>query len=461
MSMEQAESIGAVRPVGAGSRAAWLVPELLADPSWIFSLGEVAAGDMVRAIRRAHRPGQPLIDYRRDDFEFDAALPVLRAAFAETRDGRGIALVRGLPRAALSEPEFELLTWAIGLHAGVPRPQGKATHYLSAVRDIGTVYRSGTGRGYSSNAELDFHTDGADVVALTCFNTAKAGGMSMVSSSVTAHNIMVAERPDLAALLHGTFHFSRQAEQAPDEAPFYPHPIFAELDGRLHSRWNRNRITSAQKLPGVPPLSAAQRAAIDLLDEILRRPQVMYAMHLAPGDMQLLNSHVTLHSRTGFEDHADAADKRLLFRLWLTPPDARALPAAWRPGYRSVAARTVQGRHPRSGLRLGPAGLRAAAGHDTGHGAGGRLGLMAPSRAGAAAGGTWTWPDRGMADRVSVEVLSLGVPRFPRHVRKVRPKGGNTKLGVPGRFLLSPISPQVTCGPACGRGRWRSSRRTR
>ncbi|WP_165982121.1 TauD/TfdA family dioxygenase [Dankookia rubra] len=341
--MDGAEIATVVRPVAAGTRAAWSAPELAADPSWVFALSEGAAGEMARAVRRAHRPGQPLTDYRREDFDFSAALPVLDAAFAETRNGRGIALVQGLPREALSEPEFELLTWAIGLHAGVPRPQGKATHYLSAVRDVGTVYRSGTGRGYSSNAELDFHTDGADVVALTCFNTAKAGGMSMVSSSVTAHNIMASERPDLAALLHGTFHFSRQAEQAPDEAPFYPHPIYAALEGRLHSRWNRNRIISAQKLPGVPPLSAAQHATIDLLDEILRRPSVMYAMHLAPGDMQLLNSHVTLHSRTEFEDHDDPAAKRLLFRLWLTPPDARALPEAWLPGYRSVAARTVRG----------------------------------------------------------------------------------------------------------------------
>jgi hypothetical protein len=296
----------------------------------------------VRAVRRGNRPGQALIDYAQQDLDLGRALPVLRAAFAETRDGRGIALLRGLPRAALSEPEFELLTWAIGLQCGVPRPQGKATHYLSAVRDAGTVYRSGTGRGYSSNAELDFHTDGADVVALSCFNTAKSGGMSMISSSITAHNIMVAERPDLAALLHGTWHFSRQAEQAPDEEAYYPHPIFAELGGRLHSRWNRNRITSAQKL-GAPVLSPDQHAAIDLLDEILRRPSVMYAMHLAPGDMQLLNSHTTLHSRTEFEDDDDPARKRLLFRLWLTPPDARALPESWRPGYRSVAARAVRG----------------------------------------------------------------------------------------------------------------------
>jgi len=332
-----------IRPIAAGTRAAWLVAELRDDPSWVFTLPPAAAEAMVAAIRRAHRPGQPLIAYRQEDFDLGAALPVLRAAFAETLDGRGMALVRGLPRAALSETEFELLTWAIGQHCGVARPQGKATHYLSAVRDAGTVYRSGTGRGYSSNAELDFHTDGADVVALTCYNTARAGGMSMVSSSIAAHNIMVAERPDLAVLLHGTFHFSRQAEQAPDEGPFYPHPIFAVAGGRLHSRWNRNRITSAQRLEGVPPLSPDQHAAIDLLDQILRRPEVMYAMHLEPGDMQLLNSHTTLHSRTEFEDHEDPARKRLLFRLWLTPAAARALPAAWQPGYRAVAAKTVRG----------------------------------------------------------------------------------------------------------------------
>jgi len=332
-----------IRPIAAGSRAAWLAADLQQDASWTFTLPEPAGLEMVAAIRRAHRPGQPLIAYGREDFDFGRALPALRAAFAETLDGRGSALLRGLPRAALTEPEFELLTWAIGLHCGVARPQGKATHYLSAVRDVGTVYRSGTGRGYSSNAELDFHTDGADVVALTCYNTAKSGGMSMVSSSVAAHNILVAERPDLAALLHGTFHFSRQAEQAEDEGAFYPHPIFAEQDGRLHSRWNRNRITSAQRLPGVPALTPDQHAAIDLLDEILRRPAVLYAMHLAPGDMQLLNSHTTLHSRTEFDDHEDPARKRLLFRLWLTPSAARALPEAWRPGYRAVAAKTVRG----------------------------------------------------------------------------------------------------------------------
>ncbi|MFC7474063.1 hypothetical protein ACFQS7_06845 [Dankookia sp. GCM10030260] len=142
--------------------------------------------------------------------------------------------------------------------------------------------------------------------------------MSMVRSSLAAHTIMVAKRPALATLLHGNVHCSRQAEQAPDEAAFYPHPILAALGGRLHSRWHRKRIASAQKPPGVPPLSAAQNEAIDLLDAIPGPPSVMHAMHLALGAMQLLNVHVPLHLQTEFEGFDDLAAKRLLFRPWQT-----------------------------------------------------------------------------------------------------------------------------------------------
>jgi hypothetical protein len=245
--------------------------------------------------------------------------------------------------ADMAEADFELLTWAIGLHAGVARPQGKASHYLSAVRNAGTDYRSATGRGYSSNAELDFHTDGADIVALTCYNQGLSGGMSMVSSSVSAHEVMARERPDLAEILHQPFHFSRQAEQAPDEEAFYPNPIYAWEEDRLHSKWNRNRVNSAQKIEGVPMLSLAQREAMDLLDEILRRPALMYEMYLQPGDMQLLNNHTTLHSRTEFVDHDDPALKRLLYRLWLAPPDGRRLPQSWKPFFRSIDPASVRG----------------------------------------------------------------------------------------------------------------------
>lgn len=327
----------------ANARAAWRADDLRRDGSWIVTLDDNARRDLAAAVRKAYIPDRPLLDYQRADFDLGAAWPTIRGAFREVRDGTGFALLRGLPREGLSAAEFELLTWAIGLHTGVARPQGKASQYLSAVRDAGTTYRNERGRGYSSNAELDFHTDSADVVLLTCYNAAKSGGQSLVSSSVTAHEILAAERPDLAALLHQPFYFSRQQEQAPDEGPCYPNPVFDERDGLLFSKWNRNRLNSAQAIEGVPQLAQPQRQALDRLDEILRRPDVMYDMYLQPGDMQILNNHVTLHSRTEFVDHDDPALKRCLFRLWIAPPDSVPLPESWRPCFRSIAAGSVRG----------------------------------------------------------------------------------------------------------------------
>lgn len=332
-----------MRPINADTPAAWTVDDLNADRTWIYEIDEAARAALVQAVQRAHDPAKTLLDYRRADFDLAPAWPTIARALQEAKTGRGFAVLRGLPRAGMTPAEFELLTWAIGLHAGVARPQGKATHYLSAVRDAGTVYRSGGGRGYSSSAELDFHTDGADIVLLSCYNTAKSGGMSMVTSSVTAHNVMAAECPDLLQVLHEDLQFSRQQEQAPDEDASYPNPVFDVADGLLFSKWNRNRVTMAQRLPGVAPLTAAQIAATERLDAVLQRPALMFAMYLRPGDVQILNNHVTLHSRTAFEDHDDPALRRTLFRLWLAPPDSPRLPESWKPFYRSVTPGTVRG----------------------------------------------------------------------------------------------------------------------
>ena len=130
-------------------------------------------------------------------------------------------------------------------------------------------------------------------------------------------------------------------EQAPDEAPSYPHPVFDAVDGRLCSKWNRNRVTSAQKIEGVPQLSKKQWNALEAFDALVRRPDLAHNMWLQPGDLQIINSHVTLHSRTDFRDYDDPAQKRLLFRLWLAPQDGGVLPESWRVLYKSVAPRTV------------------------------------------------------------------------------------------------------------------------
>jgi hypothetical protein len=327
----------------ATAKAAWHASDLEHDRSWVLTLNDGMRDHLDRMIRTAFSADRPLFDYRREEFDLGPAHELLFAAKGEAMHGRGLALVRGLPRDNMSEKEFELLNWAIGLHYGVARPQGKASQYLSAVRNSGTNYRSAGGRGYSSNARLDFHADGCDLVTLGCYNKARSGGRSMISSAVTTRKILMQERPDLAKVAHQDFYFSRQNEEAPDEPPFYGQPLFDLADNRVFCKWNRNRVQSAQKIDGVPTLNDAQRATMDTLDEILQRPDVMFTMSMEPGDLQLMNNHVLLHSRTDFEDYDEPAQKRLLCRVWLAPPDGPLLPDSWAHFFRSTNPGTVRG----------------------------------------------------------------------------------------------------------------------
>ena len=324
-------------------RAAWTVDQMHNDQEWIFLISDDQARQLANTVKRVYEPDRPLFDYKPEEFDFGPALEIITAAAKEAYFGRGVALVKGLPRAELSVDEYRILTWGIGLRMGVPRPQGRLTQYISEVREAGGSYRHAGGRGYNTNSSLDFHTDGCDLVALVCFNAAKSGGMSMVSSSLTAWQILLAERADLAEIACSDFFFSRNQEQAPDEDAFYAQPLFDFADGRLFAKWNRNRINTAQDIEGVPLLCRLQIECTDLLDEILRRPNVMFSTWLEPGDLQFMNNHVMLHSRTEFEDYENESRKRLLYRLWLAPKYSVTLPDSWGEFFGITRPGTVRG----------------------------------------------------------------------------------------------------------------------
>ena len=323
--------------------SAWEIEDLKSTDDWCFEIDE-SDGILLRdSIKSLFEQDRDLFSYSPNEFNFGSSWEHIEKAVAEAHHGKGISIVRGLPREDLSQDEFRLLSWAIGLKAGVARPQGLASQYISAVQDAGTDYRAANGRGYSSNAELDFHVDVADLTILTCYNKAKSGGQSMISSGVTAHNYLIKERPDLAEIAYQHFYFSRQQEQAPDEKPVYSLPLFEVESGNLFCNWNRNRVQSAQNIEGVPELSKLQKETMDFLDEILTRPELMYTMYLEPGDMQIINNYRMFHSRTGYLDYENDLKKRCLYRLWLSPPDSIKLPESWKDFYRSVEPSMVRG----------------------------------------------------------------------------------------------------------------------
>ena len=73
--------------------------------------------------------------------------------------------------------------------------------------------------------------------------------------------------------------------------------------GKFTTQYSRTFVEAAQKLPGVPPLTAAQEEALDLHAEVCE--ELAFTMELQPGDLQLLNNHVVYHGRTAYEDAPD------------------------------------------------------------------------------------------------------------------------------------------------------------
>ncbi len=143
---------------------------------------------------------------------------------------------------------------------------------------------------------------------------------------------MLERRPDLLELLFQDYWRSRFGEEgtkkdgeATTRETAYPLPIFGLRDGKFTSHYSLTFIEAAQMAPGVPKLTDAQREAIDVLMQTAE--ELCFEMTLEPGDLQLINSHVTYHGRTPFEDDASSGNDRMLLRLWLTMRNNRPLAA--------------------------------------------------------------------------------------------------------------------------------------
>lgn len=323
----------------------WISEDLVNDSSWIFAPSNQDYAVLVKSAKQLTAQGKGLFDVSLEDFEYGASLlKKMQAAKKELREHSGLALIKNAPLEELNPEETEMFYWGIGLLFGVPMPQGKNSQFISNVRNDGGTYRSTKGRGYNTNSQLDFHADGSDIVGLFCLRQAPIGGDSMVSSSVRALQLMQQRVPMLYAALQDLFIFSRQGEEAEDESPYYKASISGVIDGQHFCRYIRNHIKSAQlSFEDIPRLTDIQIEAMDYLDDILKTPELMYEMRLERGDIQLLNNHFVLHSRTEFQDNEDPSLKRHMMRLWLSMYDGHYLPELWKDAYKNIEPNTLRG----------------------------------------------------------------------------------------------------------------------
>jgi hypothetical protein len=295
--------------------SAWTSADMAADMSWIYTFDKRGIAAIDAALIGVRDIPYHLItqaDFPLADLQAD--ITNLAAAVAW---GRGFVLMRGFPSAKYTHDEAAKAYWGLGTHFGIAVTQTGKGVVLGDIRDEGVVF-GGRKRGYNSANRLPYHCDDADIVGLLCLNKAKQGGLSNIASTAAIYNEILRTRPDLLDVYYDGFYYDLRGEQRPGagEISTHPIPVYSYHDGYLSSRYVRGRIGPAASLRGVG-LTDREIEALDLFDKLADCDEFRLDMQFEPGDIQLLNNHVTVHSRSDFEDHDDPSRKRHLLRLWL------------------------------------------------------------------------------------------------------------------------------------------------
>ncbi len=310
--------------------AAWTPETLGSIDDFSYAISDRDADELVAGVAAFRRHGAAIETVSRENFPLQRFADVLADVRRELIDGRGLVMLRNFPLQRLDRAQQAIAYLGLGAYLGKAMSQNAQGHILGHVKDLGGNYADADTRGYMTRAEMRFHSDACDYVGLLCLHGAKSGGASRVASSVTVYNRMLAQRPDLAKELCEDFYRSRSGELNPGEVPWIKHPIFCFTQGYFSAIGLGAAIDKAQKLPGVPPFTQAQQAAIALYRATVEACAV--DMDFQPGDIQLLNNFVTLHTRREFEDWPEAQRKRHLLRLWLSDPSSRPLLKVVREG---------------------------------------------------------------------------------------------------------------------------------
>jgi hypothetical protein len=308
----------------------WYGPEMENRTDWVHTLSADDVAEIERAVRPLAEREADIARITKADFPLPKLAPKLARICDEVINGRGFALMRGLPVGRWSIRESATAYFGVGAHFGSARSQNAKGHVLGHVRDLGlNATKDPTARVYQTNERQTYHTDSCDIVGLLCLKTARSGGASALVSSMTVYNEMRKRRPDLLTLLFEPLHTDRRGEVPAGQKPWHDIPVYNWYEGRLSALYARRYIESARRFPEVPPLTPAQKEALDLFDALAEDPKINMQMTFQPGDMQWVHNHTMLHDRTAFEDWPEPERKRHLLRLWLAVPSARPLPKVY------------------------------------------------------------------------------------------------------------------------------------
>lgn len=303
----------------------WHASSFASMDGWLRHLEPEHLAEIDQAIQTLRAKGRTLATVQREDFDMPSLTRMLQNMLHSDLAKRGFSMIRGFPVDQYSAEEIEMFFWAVGLCMGKGVSQNAEGHRLGHVRSQGLDYATLNVRGYQTQAHLPFHCDPSDVVGLFCMARAKEGGLSSVVSGMAMYNAVLREHPEYLDLLYRGFRYDRRGEETQYQAPISDFvPVFSQCDGDLSMRYVRKSMETAQQKLG-HPFTPEELEVLDYMEELSKRPEMIYSMMMEPGDMQFCNNYLVLHSRTAYEEADAPAPKRHMLRLWIKAKGIRKL----------------------------------------------------------------------------------------------------------------------------------------
>jgi alpha-ketoglutarate-dependent taurine dioxygenase len=304
----------------AADPRAWIAATVDDARRWYFPLpGELLAE--LREVVGAAPENLPITELRLSDQQRAKWSEAFAPALRDLEAGRGFIIIDRLPLERMTQREAVAMYWLIGQLLGEQFAQNVQGTLLYDVRDTGQDVSSGA-RFSVTSYESSFHTDNSfgdsilDYVGLLCLKSAKSGGISQNVSGYAAIEVLRNEHPEALEILSQPFHVDRRGGFKEGESATVLRPVIQWDESELVLRYLRYWIEAGHDKVG-QPLTAEQRKSLDVLDEVLKRPELRVEFSLEPGQMYFINNRWILHNRTAFEDYSELERRRHLVRLWL------------------------------------------------------------------------------------------------------------------------------------------------
>ncbi|MGB0576980.1 MAG: TauD/TfdA family dioxygenase [Alphaproteobacteria bacterium] len=310
--------------------AVWKGADFVNDDAWIVSLSSGDLSEIDTALNQAKRTGLPVHQITSKEFPLPGLGKQLEALAEELENGRGFAVIRGVPVNQYSEDENKIISWGLCSYFGTGIPQSRQGDWINHVMDISDqksapkpeldhVVQRKQLRTNHRGGELDFHTDTTDVFALFCLRPAKSGGTSRLVSAGTLHNMIGETKPDyLEALYDGYFYMSQSDDNVNKAVTISAKrvPVFTRKGDKVEGYYISQVVQRALD-HGDFDYNAVEDDAREELQRVAETPGVAHEFDLQAGDLLVVNNHAVLHARYDYEEYPEIERRRHLFRLWM------------------------------------------------------------------------------------------------------------------------------------------------